>query len=241
MVEAKDIYLKTHVKLDEPSFVEVKCDLTCFDGIAVKEEPTKVEPKEESEHSESNSSDNDESQDAEEFISTDAHFMDVDPDEECKTEEGEAVTATSPSESSTNYKKSSKFDHVMADYIDVTCHVCGHPFQSLSEAKSHLRNKHKVRSLQLKCCQRKVILHEIDRHILSHSNPEIYRCDYCSKFFFVKSKLGSHLRSHKPKRYECDICKKRFVDMDHVRTHILGSHCPKPTERPHECTVCNKR
>lgn len=174
--EAKDIYLKTHVKIDEPSYVEVKCDLISFDEGVVKEEPTKVEPEVESEPSDTNSYDNGESRDWEECISADVHSMDIDAGEECKTEENRPVSvATSPTESSPKHRKSSKFDHLMADYIDVTCHVCGHPFQSLSEAKSHLRNKHKVRSLQMKCCQRRVYIYEIDKHIQSHSNPEIYR------------------------------------------------------------------
>lgn len=176
MGEAKKIYLKNYVNTGDPNFIQVKCDpINCADDTAKGNPTTKTEAKDESAPSEDSTIGNVGPRDCEEFNndSNDRHF---DAGGECK---GGKVTSTAsdpPKTTKKSRKKSStKFNHVIADYIDMACEVCKHPFQSLPEARGHLRSKHKLWSIHLKCCQRRVALYDINGHIQSHSNPEIYK------------------------------------------------------------------
>lgn len=71
-------------------------------------------------------------------------------------------------------KSKNNIDHLVADYIEMACEICQHPFKTLKKARGHLRGIHKLRSIKVKCCQRKVDLYDISGHIQSHLNPEIY-------------------------------------------------------------------
>lgn len=160
---AKNIYLASDVKTEEPNFTVVNCDLIEFGDDAVK-----AEPKEELAPLGKSAVESDGPQDKE--LNRDSKDYDG-----AASVSSSTVFAKSSVTKKGITKSKNNIDHLVADYIDMACEICEHPFKTLKKARGHLRGIHKLRSIKVKCCQRKVDLYDISGHIQSHLNPEIYK------------------------------------------------------------------
>uniref|UniRef100_A0A8C8UPM0 Zinc finger protein 39-like n=1 Tax=Peromyscus maniculatus bairdii TaxID=230844 RepID=A0A8C8UPM0_PERMB len=70
-----------------------------------------------------------------------------------------------------------------------------------------------------------------------YENEKPYKCLECGKYFYYKSQITEHQRSHTgEKPYECTECGKSFSYKSHLTVH-QRSHTG---EKPHECTECRK-
>lgn len=72
-------------------------------------------------------------------------------------------------------KKTCKYDHLMSRHMSMKCEVCGHPFESLVKAISHYRKEHKMRSVWVTCCERRLSIRDIRYHIRYHLNPDVFK------------------------------------------------------------------
>lgn len=180
--KAKDIYLRNSMKVEFPNFVEVNCDEGDEGDDEVRS--VKVEPivdvvviKLEPPPSEENTIEND----------TKEHVMECNNDHFDQTDIStglELVTVPSAQpkaevktilpRSKRRKTTSRKFDHLIANYIDMKCELCEYPFGTLMDARGHLRSVHKLRSIKMKCCQKKVDLYDVNGHIQYHLDPEIH-------------------------------------------------------------------
>lgn len=146
------------VKAEKPNVIVVNCDPINFGDAAVKNEL-----KEESvpfEKSSVLSNNNDD-------------FNNDDGDEAASLPSYKSIAPSFVTKK--DITTSNSIDHLIADYIEMTCEICQHPFKTLKRARGHLRGIHKLRSIKVKCCQKKVDLYDISGHIQSHLNPEIYK------------------------------------------------------------------
>ena len=88
----------------------------------------------------------------------------------------------------------------------------------------------------------------LQRHILTHSGPNPYKCLECKKSFKEKSRLNTHLLgSCGKKRYQCEKCRKCFYQkhslMMHYLVHASNNAAAKmatESEDVHECNKCDR-
>lgn len=180
---AKYTYVSKCVKIDEPNHIGVECDP--LDIFAVKVEP--IEDNVERTSFENISHENSMPHFEEANIDSNNSSFDINS---ANTVSAAAAVARrrprsrprppSPHKTFTTsltFEKLTKnnINHLITDYIDMKCHVCEYPFKTIRKARGHLRTVHKVRSIKMKCCGKKVGLYDIISHIHSHLNPEIYK------------------------------------------------------------------
>ncbi|XP_033725587.1 uncharacterized protein LOC117315488 [Pecten maximus] len=145
------------------------------------------------------------------------------------------------------------------------CHVCRQCFERPLDFWTHLKTH--VGLLQASdfllcvvCGTRFKEEEEISKHLTTHSDDEISRCEVCSEPYnhftrlhtgpkpfkcslclrtFRKSKeFHSHLNSHSGNDdYSCEICGKGFSRKDRLRIHRQQEHGIKLNE----CPICRKR
>lgn len=85
-----------------------------------------------------------------------------------------------------------EIDRLIPNYVDMQCELCQYAFDTLSEARSHYRSKHKRHTHLVKCCQLRLKIHgEIRDHIKFHLNPNQFKCVFitCS----IKSNPNSFI------------------------------------------------
>lgn len=83
---------------------------------------------------------------------------------------------------------------------------------------------------------------EIISHLLRHANYKPFECTHegCSRRFFDRYKLKTHMASHDPnvvKKYICEECQRPFQHLDYLNCHIRRKHSKV---KPYACTYCKK-
>lgn len=78
--------------------------------------------------------------------------------------------------------------------------------------------------------------YDLEGHLKSHSDQNMYECPYCNSTFSQKGNLITHIRTHtKEKPFKCLICDfaaSQKVNLQvHIRTHTK--------EKPFKCSVCD--
>lgn len=82
-----------------------------------------------------------------------------------------------------------EIDRLIPNYMDMQCELCQYTFETLSEARSHYRSKHKRHTHLVKCCQLRLKIHgEIRDHIKFHLNPNEFKCVFISCCKQIESK-----------------------------------------------------
>lgn len=67
-------------------------------------------------------------------------------------------------------------DHLISNYMDMSCEICQHPFDTLSDASLHYRQTHSKSKVKVKCCRRQMGLpNEIRDHIQYHLDPDKFK------------------------------------------------------------------
>ena len=84
----------------------------------------------------------------------------------------------------------------MCDFCDHVCHV--------TNLKRHMQNKHK--GLRPNASMKPI------------KTEKKYQCEKCDKFFFDKSTLNRHMRSH---CFKCGLCDKMFNNKGSMDEHIM--------------------
>lgn len=141
------------------------------------------------------------------------------------------------------------FDKVtrqLAQYnkLDMNCDLCMASFESFVDVKAHYKTKHSHSLGYLKCCgQRLRTLNDMKDHVEWHRNPNIFKCQHCSRVFGTRVNLKSHSIYHEPEtnqKLKCTKCSKTFL-----RKYQLNAHCSKMhTEIEDciwECDICKKK
>ncbi|CAK8673063.1 unnamed protein product [Clavelina lepadiformis] len=97
------------------------------------------------------------------------------------------------------------------------CEICNKKFMMPTSLKNHTQAAH-VRK----------------RHYRKRRYS--YRCDICSKGFYLLSLLTAHRKSHGEKNFQCTHCSKKFNKKKYLEAHVLIHTGMKP----YECRMCFK-
>ena len=133
--------------------------------------------------------------------------------------------------------------HYRMNHPPLKCPNCVQLFNnpcSLQRHKySHLELKFPCRS-----CNRSFPFEsDLTNHHLKHQRHPGHQCNHqvqgtvCRKWFFVKSDLTKHIKTHSGKIYACMECDYTTYDIRYLRAHMY-THSDK--ER-YVCSNCNKR
>ena len=89
--------------------------------------------------------------------------------------------------------------HIDFEYIQI-CLTCGKKFKSNTGYSDHCAKMH---------------------GIVEEGGKKCYNCDQCEKFYFSKSRLAQHRKSHSDKRdFHCKICGKEYKYKNKFKTHM---------------------
>lgn len=77
----------------------------------------------------------------------------------------------------------------------------------------------------------------LNSHIKLHTGrPE--QCKICKRRFCQKSQLNFHMRQHLGNLpYKCEHCNTKFMQMSHLKAHIIRKHTE---DRPFSCADCGQ-
>ncbi|XP_060530495.1 zinc finger protein 85-like [Cylas formicarius] len=106
-----------------------------------------------------------------------------------------------------------------------TCEICGKTFKLKAEHGRHLKSHIDPEARKVACslCGKKV--HELKRHMLSHTGERPYICKYCNKGFSSPYALKVHTRQHtNEKPYICEYCSLGFPQKVSLATHLKSKH-----------------
>lgn len=75
------------------------------------------------------------------------------------------------------------------------------------------------------------------KHLKKNCNEKLFKCNFCSQPFNVKSSLNMHLRKMHSieKPFECDVCGESFKYISNLTEH-LRVHSD---QTPFKCNLCN--
>lgn len=97
----------------------------------------------------------------------------------------------------------------MCDFCDHECHV--------TNLKRHMQNKHK--GLRPSSSKKPI------------KTEKKYQCEKCEKFFFDKSTLNRHVRTHK---FKCGLCTKMFSSKQNLEEHTMVHQSKDAARKPQE-------
>ncbi|ENN81024.1 hypothetical protein HUJ04_009687 [Dendroctonus ponderosae] len=107
-----------------------------------------------------------------------------------------------------------------------TCEICGRNFKLKGEHTRHLRRHGDPDFRKVACllCGKKV--HELKKHMLTHTGQRPYSCENCQKGFTSRYALKIHKRQHTNERpYICNHCGNGFPQKVSLLTHLKSKHC----------------
>ncbi|XP_055536240.1 transcription factor grauzone-like isoform X2 [Wyeomyia smithii] len=124
------------------------------------------------------------------------------------------------------------------EFFSLACDMCGDHAPNLSSLKVHFRKNHHDSAYIVCHCEkrlstrRRCLLH----HMAWHKNPDVFRCELCSRCYKTKESLTVHQsKSHgigKEKLFKCDQCTRTFVKQTTLETHRL-------THTKVQCSQCS--
>lgn len=131
----------------------------------------------------------------------------------------------------------------IAEYFKMNCDLCGQQLSSLDSVKAHFSKKHKLdRGYLICCCNKKAKMRKsIIEHVQWHMNPNMFRCNECSKTFIEKQGLRKHKVKHHTQNedlVDCSLCAKRFSSQRLLTEHVARVH--PPDDQKFTCDICQK-
>ncbi|KAH8401678.1 hypothetical protein KR009_007364 [Drosophila setifemur] len=141
-----------------------------------------------------------------------------------------------------NIQKSQEFNDYIREHFKVVCHICGTPMEGFSEMLVHVRKEHKQRGYSM-CCGRKFWKRgALVDHLRRHQDPELFKCNICSRVMGQRRSLELHMRMHEIKTrgrlHQCEHCSKSFFSSVVCERHKL-THIPREQWQI-KCTHCEK-
>lgn len=137
--------------------------------------------------------------------------------------------------------------HELNHNLRVICSDCGRVYRSKEAFNNHKRYKvcqqktkksSKDGEYQCDHCKKTYCTKAyLSKHLkYEHGSAEGFRCSFCNKQFYSKSKLDTHIVKHtQEKKFSCEICSGRFGTqmalVYHTRLHT--------GEKPYSCEFCN--
>ena len=100
--------------------------------------------------------------------------------------------------------------HRNKEHSKILCDFCDH-YCHFSNLKRHIKNNHKG------------LRPSTARNVVEFQKRK-YQCETCENYFFDKSTLNRHQRSH---CYQCDLCEKNFKSKQNLEAHKV-IHASKP-------------
>lgn len=122
----------------------------------------------------------------------------------------------------------------------ITCCLCNVPMKNFSELSIHFEKEHNENAYVI-CCDEKFFqrCHLYD-HLVTHNNPNHFKCTECDKVFKNRSRLIRHMKLHKETdKYTCNICNKEFKRCGELTKH-KATHLTEE-EKKLECPQCGKK
>lgn len=182
---ATNEFLKTHTKGETLPFVEVKCDeidvienesvivkKEVSDIMSTEAEPQLLQPSPSPLESDDADEENIENDQREKEID---HFN-VERSNESDNDDGhELDTNITATPISTANGKIQNFDHLMPQYMSMTCDICDYPFKSMSGAFTHYRKEHQTQKIHIKCCDCQLRMRDVKDHIRYHLDPDVFK------------------------------------------------------------------
>ena len=106
---------------------------------------------------------------------------------------------------------------------------------------SEISSAHETNSKAIECptCNRPFVSTSIVNDYMLKNNKYLksHKCEVCLKFFFTKSSLTMHTRTHTgEKPFACATCDKKFATKSALRNYKV-THSE---ERRFKCEVCHK-
>lgn len=131
----------------------------------------------------------------------------------------------------------------IAEYFKMNCDLCGHQLSSLNSVKAHFSKVHKLDRGYLICyCNKKAKMRKaIFEHVQWHMNPNMFRCNECSKTFNERQGLQKHKVKHHTQDeglIECKPCGKRFSSQRLLGEHAIRVH--PADDQKFTCDLCQK-
>ncbi|XP_058828723.1 zinc finger protein 62 homolog [Topomyia yanbarensis] len=126
-------------------------------------------------------------------------------------------------------------DELILEHFNLSCDLCQQSFNDFGDLRQHFESVHNEEPY-LKCCNKKFNKkYLMVQHLQWHMNPEIFRCDICSKNCNSKRLLRDHVREvhlrDKTCPEECKSCGKMFHNRTLLKAHLRRAHlsvpCPK--------------
>ncbi|XP_061669468.1 mucin-17-like isoform X2 [Syngnathoides biaculeatus] len=119
------------------------------------------------------------------------------------------------------------------------CQKCGKGFVYGFGLTKHLQMVHgKIKPFVCQICTKAFFTkRDVETHIRSHTGERPFHCHLCEKKFFRSVELNTHLRWHRgEKRHWCPYCGKGFFDQNNLKRHKYIH----TGEKPHSCPHCPK-
>lgn len=201
VAEAKNVYLMSLVKTEQPPIAEVNCDSASDDLVladvkfepVIDEDTSSIGPTDNGFDSDEEPLQNDNSVEC----GIDEHLNDIealkaDNNDKIKCERNttskydsvagglSAASAAAELAKKVYEKTSTKsekdaFKKLIPDYYDMKCESCNVVFKSLNQSYEHYRDKHDNTKVKMKCCPQPVLTSDIREHIIHHLNPDLYK------------------------------------------------------------------
>ena len=133
--------------------------------------------------------------------------------------------------------------HYRKNHPPVKCTICDQMFNNPCSLRRH-RYTHKDLKYPCRSCNKSFpFKSNLVNHHLKHRRHPGYQCNHqekgaiCGKWYFAKSDLTKHLKTHSGKVYSCLECNYTTYDIRYLRAHRY-THSDK--ER-YMCQKCEKR
>ncbi|KAM7393690.1 hypothetical protein PAMP_020544 [Pampus punctatissimus] len=116
------------------------------------------------------------------------------------------------------------------------CQQCGKGFVYRFGLTKHLQMVHgKIRPFVCQICSKAFFTkRDVETHIRIHTGEKPYHCELCERRFARRVELNVHLRWHNgEKRHWCPYCGKGFLDSNNLKRHKYVHTGEKPLSCPH--------
>ncbi|XP_062542555.1 zinc finger protein 91-like [Armigeres subalbatus] len=119
-------------------------------------------------------------------------------------------------------------DELIRKFCTLICEKCEFVGENYYQLEKHYKSEHKMRGYAI-CCGRKFCKkRRLFEHCQRHVNPDMFRCELCSKSFTESDGLEKHNKwVHTPdsqKPFKCEICDaafyKDYLLRNHMKYHI---------------------